>query len=80
MARKERTTLLGDVAPVPYAVLEKNYYRFSETLSKVVRSGALAIIAAIWAIFTAEGIRLAPSAAFEIQTQALVRASFVLVS
>ena len=65
---------------VPLQALHENLAWYSEALTKSMRGMAFAVIGAIWAIFTAEGIKLGDHGFLGIDTDLLVRWAFVLSS
>lgn len=70
----------GDPAkptPIPLRELISEYKSRSENITKAVRAMALGVIAALWAIFTAEGVTVADTGLFELSSDLLVKVSFV---
>ncbi len=60
--------------------LKKELHWYSGAVSKAVRTAAFGVIAAIWAIFTADGIVLQASGLFGVSTNLSVRLAFVFSS
>ena len=53
---------------------------YSSSVSSAVRATAFGVIAAIWAIFTADGISLESSGLLGVPTQSSVRSAFILAA
>jgi hypothetical protein len=70
----------GNHTPVKYEALQKNLDWYSEALSKTIRVTAIAIIAALWTIFTADEVNLGTTGLFGLPTETLVRSCFVFAS
>ena len=68
------------MAGVSYDDLTKDLRWYSEAVSKGVRTTAFGTIAAIWAVFTADGIVLLPTALFGLPTSLLVKLAFIFAS
>ncbi len=63
-----------------YKELQKDRDWYSEAVSKAVRATAFGIIAAIWAVFTADGIEILAKGLFGVPTSLLVKLAFVFAS
>ena len=68
------------MAAISFDDLTKQFKEYSDLVSKGVRTVAFGTIAAIWAVATADGITLNQTGLFQIPTEYLVRASFVLAA
>ena len=66
------------MAKTSFDDLKKELNFFSGAVSGAVRTTAFGVIAAIWAIFTADGISLQQSGLFGVPTELLVKLAFVL--
>lgn len=60
--------------------LKKELHWYSGAVSNAVRTAAFGVIAAIWAIFTADGIVLQASGLFGMPTKISVRLAFIFSS
>lgn len=68
------------MAGVDFKALQKDLTWYSEAVSKGVRATAFGIIAAIWAVFSAEGIKLLANGLLGVPTGMLVRLAFIFAS
>ena len=57
--------------------LKKQLDWYSNAVSTSVRTTAFGVIAAIWAVFTADGISISPTSIFGIETEIAVKLAFV---
>lgn len=53
---------------------------YSNSISNAVRTTSFGVIAAIWAIFTADGLSLSPTGLFGVSSQSSVQLAFIFAS